>query len=389
MTERTTTGSDPSPDLSVTIAGVYFPNLLVLASGILGTHASIMARCARAGAGAITAKSAGPVPRGGHVNPSCVDIGTGLLNAIGLANPGAEAETELLAETKAALEALGVPLIASIFGGVVDDFARAAEAVERARPDLIEVNISCPNVGSEFGEPFSGSCESAAEVTAAVRAAVDTPIIVKLAPNVPSIALIAQAVVDAGADAICAINTMPAMAIDLESGAPILSNRVGGLSGPALKPIAVRCIYEIAGAVNVPIIGTGGVTTGRDALELISAGATAVGVGSAVYARGVEVFREIASELSDWLEQHGLTVDDVRGRAFTDRRAVWPEAPTPAPVPHSARGDESGTTISTVGGAVTTQDTGASGRTQGAGEAVRTQERDASGRKQGVDGAPA
>ncbi len=339
MAEKTTTGRDPSPDFSVTIAGVYFPNLLVLASGILGTHASLMARCARAGAGAITAKSAGPVPRGGHVNPSCVDLGPGLLNAIGLANPGADAETELLAEAKAALEVLGVPLIASIFGGVVDDFARAAEAVARAGPDLIEINISCPNVGSEFGEPFSGSCESAAKVTAAVRAAVDTPIVVKLAPNVPSIALIAQAVVDAGADAICAINTMPAMAIDLESGAPILSNQVGGLSGPALKPIAVRCIYEIARAVRVPIIGTGGVTTGRDALEFISAGATAVGVGSAVYARGVGVFREIADEISAWLDEHGLSLDEVRGRALDDRLSRWPEAPTPAPVPHAGRGD--------------------------------------------------
>lgn len=338
MTERTMADGDPETlDLSVVVAGVRFPNPLVLASGILGTHASLMARCARAGAGAITAKSAGPAPRGGHVNPSCVDLGHGLLNAIGLANPGAEAEAELLAETKAELEPLGVPLIASIFGGVVDDFARAAAAVERARPDLIEINISCPNVGSEFGEPFSGSCESAAAVTAAVRAAVSTPIVVKLAPNVPSIALIAQAVVDAGADAICAINTMPAMAIDLESGAPILANEVGGLSGPALKPIALRCIYEISRAVDVPIIGTGGVTTGRDAIELLSAGATAVGVGSAVYARGPEIFGAITDEIERWLAERDLTLDDVRGRAHADRRARWPEPATPAPVPHSGR----------------------------------------------------
>ena len=333
MPDRPNPGSTASPDLSVTIAGVRFPNPLVLASGILGTHTSLMARCARAGAGAITAKSAGPVPRGGHVNPTCVDLGPGLLNAIGLANPGAEAETELLAETKAALTELGVPLIASIFGGVVDDFARAAAAVERAGPDLIEVNISCPNVGSEFGEPFSGSCESAAAVTAAVRAAVSTPIVIKLAPNVPTIALIAQAVVDAGADAICAINTMPAMAIDLESGAPVLANQVGGLSGPSLKPIAVRCIYEIAGAVDVPIIGTGGVSTGADALELLSAGATAIGVGSAVYSGGVDIFKEITDEMIAWLLEQDMTLDEVRGRALLDHRGVWSETPTPAPVP--------------------------------------------------------
>jgi dihydroorotate dehydrogenase (NAD+) catalytic subunit len=323
--------SDAGPDLAVYIAGVRLPNPLVLASGILGTHASLMVRVARAGAGAVTAKSTGPVPRGGHVNPSCVDLGPGLLNAIGLANPGAAAEVALLAETRAGLATLGVPLIASIFADTVDNFARVAEIVAQAEPDLLELNISCPNVASEFGEPFAASGESAASVTAAVRAAVGLPLIVKLAPNVPDIARIAQAVVDAGADAICAINTMPGMAIDVESGQPVLANRTGGLSGPALRPIAVYAIYQIARVVDVPIIGTGGVMTGQDALELIAAGATAVGVGSAVQRDGVAVFGRILSELSAWLTERNLTLADVRGRAHAVPALA--ESASPPPVP--------------------------------------------------------
>lgn len=325
-------------DLAVDLCGVRLANPLVLASGILGTHASLMARAAREGAGAVTAKSCGPYPRGGHVNPSCVDLGPGLLNAIGLANPGAEAEVALLAETRAALAPLGVPLIASIFADTVENFARVAEIVVRAGPDLLEVNISCPNVNDEFGEPFAASCPAAAAVTAAVRGAVDVPILLKLAPNVPDIGRIAQAVVEAGADGICAINTMPAMAIDLESGQPVLANKTGGLSGPALKPIALQAVWRIAQAVDVPILGTGGVMTGQDALEFLSAGATAVGVGSAVYLEGPGCFGRIRDEMAAWLQARDLTLEQVRGRSLRPA-AAWPEPATPAPVPHTAAHD--------------------------------------------------
>jgi dihydroorotate dehydrogenase (NAD+) catalytic subunit len=300
---------------------------LVLASGIIGTSASLMARAARAGAGMVTAKSCGPAPRAGHANPVALDWGGGLLNAIGLTNPGAEHETVLLAETKRMLAPLGVPLIASIFAGTVEEFGQVAAIVAQAQPDLIEVNISCPNVGDEFGTPFAGTPESAAAVTASVRRALDSfvvgasapaqrtevrttneriPISVKLAPNVPDIARIARAVVEAGADAITAINTMPGMVIDAASGRPVLSNKVGGVSGPALKPIALRAVFEIAQAVpGVPIIGTGGVTTGQDAAEMLMAGATVVGVGSAVWYRGVDAFSQINAELDAFMAQHG------------------------------------------------------------------------------------
>jgi dihydroorotate dehydrogenase (NAD+) catalytic subunit len=320
-------------DLSVVIAGVRFKNPLILASGILGTHASLMERVARAGAGGITSKSAGPAPRGGHVNPSCVDFGAGVINAIGLANPGADAEIDVLARTREALRPLGVPLIASIFADTVENYAQVTATIARAEPDLIEVNISCPNVASEFGEPFAASCESASAVTAAVRGAVDTPLIIKLAPDVPDIGRIAQSVVDEGADAICAVNTMPGMIIDVESGQPVLANREGGVSGPALKPVALRAVYRVAAAVDVPIIGTGGVSTGRDALEMISAGATAVGVGTAAYNGGPEVFARIRDEVAAWLEERDMTLADIRGRAH--ERPLWPEEPTPAPVPEA------------------------------------------------------
>lgn len=289
----------------------------VLASGIIGTSRTLMERAARCGAGMVTAKSCGPTPRAGHGNPVALDWGGGLINAIGLTNPGAEAEAPLLAETRAALQPLGVPLIASIFGGTVGEFAEVARVVAAAQPDLIEVNISCPNVGDEFGTPFSGTVESAVAVTRAVRAAVAGPISIKLAPNVPDIARIAAAVEQAGADAITAINTMPGMVIDPVSGRPILSNRVGGISGPALKPIALRCVYEIAQAVSIPIIGTGGVSTGQDAAEMLMAGASLVGVGSAIYYRGVEAMRQIGEELAQFMAEQGIeTVEELRGRSL-------------------------------------------------------------------------
>jgi len=290
---------------------------LVLASGIIGTSPALLVRAAHSGAGMVTAKSCGLAPRAGHANPVAFDLGGGLLNAIGLTNPGAEAEVDLLAKTRPRLQALQVPLIASIFAGTVAEFAQVAKIVAQARPHMIELNISCPNVGDEFGTPFAGTPQSAAAVTQAVRQAVDTPLAVKLAPNVPNIARIAAAVVEAGADAITAINTMPGMAIDPASGRPLLRNRVGGLSGPALKPITLRCVYEIAQAVTVPIIGTGGVSTGQDAAEMLMAGATVVGVGSAVYYRGVRALQEIGQELVDFMEQHGYaSIESIRRKSL-------------------------------------------------------------------------
>jgi len=304
-------------DLSLSFWGLTFPNPLVLASGILGTEAALMERVARCGAGGITSKSCGPLPRSGHPNPTVLHWGPGLINAVGLANPGVAAEVGILRETKTRLRPLGVPLIASIFAHTIEEFGQVAHQVGDAQPDLIEVNISCPNVQAEYGRPFALDAQAAAAVTRAVKTATGIPITVKLSPNTPDLVPIARAVVEAGADALTAVNTLgPGMVIDLDSGQPILANRVGGVSGTAMRPIAVRCVYELARAVHVPIIGTGGVSSGRDALEMIMAGATLVGVGSVVYDRGPEAFAAIRQEMEDWMEIHGVRrLDEIRGLA--------------------------------------------------------------------------
>lgn len=312
-------GWESGVDLSCKIAGVRFPNPLVLASGILGTSAALMVRLARLGAGAITAKSATRLPRAGHPSPILLDWGHGLINAVGLTNPGAEGMAAILREARTELAAMGVPLIASVFAASVEEFVEVARILATAEPDMIELNLSCPNVAAEYGEIFAASPKATAEAVAAVKRAVPCPVIAKLAPNVPDIGRIARAAEEAGADAITAINTMPGMVIDIESGRPILSNREGGLSGPALKPIAIRCVYEIARAVRIPIIGTGGVLTGEDAIEMIMAGATAVGVGSAVAYRGLGVFQAIRQEMEAWLVAHGhRCLDEIRGQAHRE-----------------------------------------------------------------------
>jgi dihydroorotate dehydrogenase (NAD+) catalytic subunit len=310
----------------------------VLASGIWGTTVSLLQRAAQAGCGAVTAKSCGPTPRPGHVNPTCLDWGNGLINAIGLANPGVESEVGLLDKALPVLDELNVALIASIFAGTAAEFGEVAAIVAQARPAFIEVNISCPNVHSEFGEPFAANARSAAEVTTHVKAAVahlHIPVIVKLAPNVPSVTQIAHAVIEAGADALCAINTMPGLILDIESGQPILANTSGGISGPALKPIALKCVYDLHRAFpHVPLIGTGGVTNGRDALEMIMAGATLVGIGSAIYYRGPNAICDIRAEFNEWLHAHNVSNPaELRGRAH--RAPTYASVPTGAPVPHA------------------------------------------------------
>lgn len=304
-------------DLSCKLHHLALKNPLVVASGVIGTSPTIMARAGQAGAAAVTAKSCGPAPRAGHPNPVTVDWGYGVLNAIGLTNPGAVEEKEVLKATRPLLHAHGSVLIASIFAGTIEEFGEIARIVAEAEPDLLEMDISCPNVSSDFGLPFAADIASAAKVTETVKRVVnDLPVTVKLAPNVPRIGLTAAAVEKAGANAITAINTMPGMVIDARAARPVLHNKVGGISGPALKPIALRCVAEIYQAVHIPIIGTGGVSSGIDAAEMIMAGATAVGVGTAVWYRGVKVFGQIAEELRTFMEEEGYPdLDSMRGKA--------------------------------------------------------------------------
>lgn len=298
--------------MNVNFLGTQLKSPTVLASGILGNSFDILERVHGAGCGLVTMKSIGPAPRDGHNNPTVIDLGHGLINAVGLPTPGFRDMDE---EWKA-LEKRAFPLNASIYGGSVAEFVEVAEFVAEKGPDFIELNISCPN-SEKHGMLFGTNPESSFDVVSAVkRVTGQIPVIPKLTPQALSIGEIAKACEDAGADALCAINTAgPGMLIDIESRKPILAYKKGGLSGPMIRPIAVRCVYEICQQTSLPVIGLGGVTTGRDAVEMIMAGATLVGVGSAVNARGIDVFATITSELAQWLEEHGATLEEIRGAA--------------------------------------------------------------------------
>lgn len=297
--------------LQTTFIGKSLKNPLVLASGILGNSRDILERVYQEGCGLVTMKSIGPEPRDGHNNPTVIDLGSGLINAVGLPTPGyLNMENEWNA-----LKTRKFPIIASIYGGSVDEFQQVAQFVSDRQPDYIEINISCPN-SEKHGMIFGIHSESSASVVAAVKQVIDVPLIAKLTPQAPDIAGIAKACEDAGADAICAINTLgPGMVIDIESNRPVLAFKKGGLSGPMIKPVAVRCVHDIFEAVSIPIIGLGGVTTGKDAVEMMMAGATLVGIGSGVKYRGIDIFKKVATEMHDWLTQHGLELSDIIGAA--------------------------------------------------------------------------
>lgn len=295
------------PDLSVDICGVRLCNPTMLAAGMLGLSPDLLIRVGEAGAGAVVTKSCGLKPRAGYPNPVVLDWGAGMINAVGLSNPGVEATAEEVRVAKRVLNPQGIPVIASIFEESIYGFGTVAERISHAEPDLIEVNISCPNVEHEFQQFFCATPYVAAQVTRRVKQCTRIPIIVKLSPNFPDIAGIARACVEAGADAISAINALgPGLILDIESHAPVMSVRVGGLSGPAIHPIAVRCVNDIARAVHVPIIGIGGNTTPRDAIEMIIAGAHAVGIGTALASRGIGVFAEMVSGIKEYMRRHEL-----------------------------------------------------------------------------------
>lgn len=301
--------------LETVLAGVKLQNPTVLASGILGvTGASIVRVAKENGAGAVTTKSVSLKERKGHPTPVLISYEHGLLNAIGLSNPGID---EFIPEIEYAVKNAGVPVIASIFGSKVTEFGEIAKRISAANPSIIEVNIACPNVDDEFGRPFAYDPGIAGVVTRIVKKNTKIPVFVKLSANVSNIGEIAKAVEESGADGITAINTVgPGMAINIEARKPILSNKSGGMSGPGIKPIAIKAVYDIYNSVKIPIIGTGGISTGRDAIEIIMAGASAVGVGSAVYYRGPGVFSKICSEMQEFMDKEGFSsIKEMRGIA--------------------------------------------------------------------------
>lgn len=306
--------------LAVQFAGISLESPLVLASGVLGTTASSLRRVAEAGAGAVTTKSCSLAPRKGHPAPCILPWKGGILNAVGLSNPGVDGALAEIAEYK---RTCATPIFISIFAGSPAEFGELARRVAEAKPDLIEVNVSCPNVQSEFGVPFAADPEACGAVTRAVKAgAGNIPVAIKLSSQCASLARMAEVCQQNGADAITAINTVgPGMAIDTGTGRPVLSNLVGGVSGAAILPIAVRAVYEIRKAVDLPIIGTGGVSGADDALQLIMAGADAVGIGSGIYAGGLGLFGEIDRGLAGFLKERNLdAIEQVRGMAHREGR---------------------------------------------------------------------
>ena len=290
------------PDLSVEFAGIKLPNPTILASGILGVSGEIMIRASRAGAGAVVSKSFNVKGREGYRNPSFIEVQGGFLNALGIPNPGME---EMREEVETASKA-GVPVIASVFGFDAEEFAVAAAMGEKGGAIAVELNVSCPHV-REVGVEIGQRPTVVAEVTQAVKGRVRIPVFVKLSPNVTDITEVAKAAQSAGADAVTAINTALGMAVNVDSAYPILGGTLGGLSGPALHPIAVRAIYQIRRAVDLPIIGVGGVQDYRGALEMMMVGASAVQIGSAVTSQGLEIFRDVTTGMSKFLEQRGLS----------------------------------------------------------------------------------
>lgn len=301
-------------NIKTKIANVELNNPMILASGILGVTASSLVNVTNNGAGAVTTKSISLEERKGHNNPVIITFEGGILNAVGLSSPGIENGIEEIKEFKKRAK---TPIIASIFASKTAEFGEAAKRISEAKPDLIEANISCPNVEAEFGKPFAADAKSAASVTKIVKSNTKIPVFVKLSPNVPNMKEIAKAVEEAGADGITAVNTAgPGMVIDIKTARPVLHNKMGGISGAALRPIAVRCVYDIYETVKIPIIGTGGIINGRDAIEMLMAGATAVGIGSAVYYRGIDVFKKICTELEDFMKKEGYSgLKDIIGKA--------------------------------------------------------------------------
>lgn len=299
------------PRIATEIAGLKLTNPTILASGILGYTGLSLKSVIEAGAGAVVTKSMALQPRTGYSNPTIVQTDCGLINAMGLPNAGISHFKEELAQ----LKSRKVPAIVSIYGYSPDEFGKVAKTALRIGADALELNVSCPHIkkaGAEIG------CDPVllTKIVKEVKKKFDKPIIAKLTPNVTNITEIAKAVEEAGADAITAVNTFKAMAIETETGRPILANKFGGLSGPAIKPLAVRCVYDIYHSVNIPIIGCGGISKWQDAVEFILAGASAVQIGTSVAFQGVEIFDTVTKGIKSYLKRKNYkNVNDLVGLA--------------------------------------------------------------------------
>ncbi len=296
-------------DLSVNVAGVEFKNPIIPASGVFGYGREYEEFYPLSKLGGIATKGTTGTLRTGNLSPRIAETPAGMLNSVGLQNPGIDTFIE---KELPNLLTKDTVILANIAGSTPEECAEVAAKLDKTDVHMIELNISCPNV-KQGGAAFGTSCTSAEAVTAAVRKATSKPLVVKLSPNVTSIVEIAKAVESAGADALSMINTLLGMRIDVRTRRPVLHNNVGGLSGPAILPVAVRMIWQTANAVSIPIIGMGGVSTGEDAIELMMAGASAVQVGAAIFTDPYAPIK-IVDEMNAFLDENKIAaVKDIIG----------------------------------------------------------------------------
>ena len=270
----------------------------------MGVSAELLEGVISNGAGAVTTKSIGPVEREGHKNPTVIEIENGLCNAVGLPSPGyLNMDDEFKAWKK-----LKAPLIASVYGSSIDEYVKITGYLRSYKPSFIELNISCPN--KEDGMVFGTSAEMTKRLVKKVKAVSSIPVIAKLTPNCDDVVEIAKAAESAGADALCCFNTFGPEEIKV-SGIPVLAYGKGGISGPRIRKNAVSLVKDVASNVKIPIIGTGGITYGKDAVEMLKAGATAVGIGSGVYFRGIDVFKKVNDEIKEIMKKERC--DSLKG----------------------------------------------------------------------------
>jgi len=297
--------------LEVEICQIKMKNPTALAAGVLGSTSASLNWAARSGAGAVVTKSFGLEPNKGYPNPTTVEVEGGIINAIGLSNPGVEIFKEELKKLEG-----NVPQIASIYGSTPEDFSQIASKVHNL-VDALELNVSCPHAMEGCGASIGQDPNLTTQIVKAVKKTVKSPVLVKLTPNVTDIVEIARAAEIGGADALTLINSLgPGMRIDLETANPVLSNRFGGMSGPAIKPVALRCVYQVSQEVELPVMGVGGIMDYKDVVEFLYAGASCVQVGTAVMYNGLDVFREITSGLEKFMIRKGYQqVEEMVGLA--------------------------------------------------------------------------
>ena len=289
------------PTLSTSIGTLTLERPTILASGILGISLDVFERLYHAGAGAVVTKSLSKEPWDGYVNPTIFSVkGGGWLNAVGLANPGATNFAKMISSNNE------VPIIVSLVGSAEDDFDFMVKQFENCKVSAYELNLSCPHV-AKVGLEVGDDVELVKKIVKKVKSGTNVPVIAKVGLGTKNYLDTVGAACEAGADGITAINTIRAMAINVETQKPILSNKIGGLSGTPIKPIAIRCVYEISSKFDVPIIGCGGISTWEDAVEFILAGASAVQFGSVLGEHWTEVFAEINSGIQNYMEQKGYS----------------------------------------------------------------------------------